>query len=189
MVILYYILFVHVKHSTSTYTVQCLFIQISQLYQNELSERTYEMPSLACSSLVTQAAWYVTSTDVTNGQIITPQQVQPSNFPLLMLILLQLVFPVHVENICIGGPSCPSPLFSPPSSFTPTPLFCLLMCFSFFFCWKREALIVNMERCKCQKKWTAYFWIQAARFTEAYFYHEKPTWNGTAMRSCWSNLL
>ncbi len=64
----------------------------------------------------------------------------------------------------------------------------LLMSFS-LRAGKREVLIVNRERCQCQKKRDAYFWIQATRFTEAYFYHEKPTWNGTAMRSCWSNLL
>lgn len=148
----------------------------------------YKEPSLACSWLMTQTAWYVTRTDVTPGQIITPQQVQPPLFPLLMLILLQFVFLLHVENICIGGPSCPSSLHTP--HLLP-PLYSLSLSVSLclFICQKREALIVNMERCRCQKKRTAYFWIQAARFTEAYFYHEKPTWNGMAMHSCWSNLL
>lgn len=54
---------------------------------------------------MTQAAWHVTETDVTHDQIITPQQVQPSLFPLFRDILLQLVFLLHIENICIGGPS------------------------------------------------------------------------------------
>lgn len=77
----------------------------------------------------------------------------------------------------------PPDLLPPPYSVSLSPYIFL------FLCRKGEVLIVNMKRCQCQKKRAAYFWIQAARFTEAYFYHEKPTWNGTAMRSCWSNLL
>lgn len=97
---------------------------------------------------------------------------------------LQPVSPQHVENIHIGGPFFSPLIHSHPSILSPLSLNVFL-----FLCRKREVLIVNRERCQRQKKRAAYFWIQAARFTEAYFYHEKPTWNGTAMRSCWSNLL
>lgn len=80
--------------------------------------------------------------------------------------------------------------FSTPLIYSHPSILSLRLFMSFSFrAGKGEALIVNRERCQCQEKRAAYFWIQAARFTEAYFYHEKPTWNGTAMRSCWSNLL
>lgn len=120
----------HLNHSALE--TNCTIVYFIEMFK--LPQSAYKEPSLACSWLMTQAAGHVTRTDVTRGQIITPQQVQGALFPFLILILLQLVFLLHVENICIGGPSISSypPLFlSPPPSFTPTPLFCLLVSFSF----------------------------------------------------------
>lgn len=165
------------------------FQTTSKWTENILFWKEYKETLLACNWLMTQAAWHVTRTDVTHDQIITPQQVQPSLFPLFILILLQLVFLLHIKNICIGGPSLSFGAL--PFSLS-TPLIyshrSTRSLYAFLFLWrKREVLIVN--RCQCPKKRTAYFLIQAARFTKAYFYYEKPTWNETAMLGCWSNLL
>lgn len=113
--------FVHFNHATKIlYNVllSLNFQSTSKWTKNILFWKEYKEPSLACNWLMTQAAWHVTRTDITHDQIITPQQVQPSLFPLFKLILLQLVFLLHIENICIGGLSLSLSFFRHPPLFS-----------------------------------------------------------------------